>query len=201
VAKNALQQMRNQARAAGKLTNLADGARSAKVPRLEGAKDASSKGIAAGIPVDLSKTKVGAGAGDAALKRGKLNTKLALKSAAVSTASMGVFDEGVTRKDLKAGKKGLKAVAERRRNKIKGSGVEKNAVERERSTALEILRSVKVRKEKKDLGQAGMRAKNAQDIAIYDAVEGGPDAQKRKKGRGAQGKIKKLTRKQTRGGK
>ena len=75
---------------------------------------------------------------------------------------------------------------------------DREGAQAESSSALQVLRSVVTRKEKKDLGDSGKRALDRQDLGFYDAVEGEKGGLKRKKGRGAAGKMKKLTRKQTR---
>ena len=203
IAKNALQQMRNQERAAGGAGMLMSGVHKAE---RSAASSASDLGLQAGIPGDLTRSKVGSGG--AGLKKGKKNTHAALQLAKSATASMGAFDPkaqidaaGGKKAGRGGGPRGLAAVAKQRKLSQRGSmsaAPDREGAQAESSSALQVLRSVVTRKEKKDLGDSGKRALDRQDLGFYDAVEGEKGGLKRKKGRGAAGKMKKLTRKQTR---
>jgi hypothetical protein len=143
----------------------------------------------AGIPVDMLPAK-GATTGSAGRKRGRENTKKALALVQGSTASMGKFDE--RRQGEPERKKGAGIVA---RQKFK-SVVVAGGAKAEGDSALKILNSVMINRDKKR-NKTGVAAETKSNFVAYDAVEGAADASsaKRKKGRAAGGKAKKITRK------
>ncbi|CAM9265522.1 unnamed protein product [Chrysoparadoxa australica] len=133
----------------------------------------------AGIPVDLD-----ASSGKSSKKRGRDGTKAALTMVQQSTASMGKFD---SKRDGEPGKRSKKA-----RQSFKP--VVQDAAS-EQQASMKILNAVMINKNKTK-GEA--RASSKASLAAYDAVEGDPDkGAKKKKGKGAQGKFKKITKKRS----
>ncbi|CBJ25930.1 Ribosome biogenesis regulatory protein homolog [Ectocarpus siliculosus] len=142
-------------------------------------------GAKPGIPVDLlPSAKDGSGGGGAPAKRGKANTKGALELVQHSTASMGKFDE---RRHAEPERRKGKGVRRAFKPVTVGSGEETQG-------HLKILNSVMIGKSK-SADKDGTARSAKESLAAYDAIEGPRDAgAKRKKGKGASGKAKKVTK-------
>ncbi|CAM9794454.1 unnamed protein product [Scytosiphon promiscuus] len=142
-------------------------------------KNQERAGVKPGIPVDLMP-----GARDGPAKRGKANTKGALELVQQSTASMGKFDE---KRQAEPERRKGKGVRRAFKPVTVGSGEETQG-------HLKILNSVMIGKSKSADKDGTARSAKA-SLAAYDAVEGPRDpGAKRKKGKGAAGKAKKITK-------
>ncbi|CAN0213700.1 unnamed protein product [Pylaiella littoralis] len=145
----------------------------------------SGGGPKPGIPVDLMPgPKDGSTGGNGPAKRGKANTKGALELVQQSTASMGKFDE---KRNAEPERRKGKGVRRAFKPVTVGSGEETQG-------HLKILNSVMIGKSKSADKEGASRSAKA-SLAAYDAVEGPRDpGAKRKKGKGAAGKAKKITK-------
>eukprot|EP00752_Nemacystus_decipiens_P018305 g16421.t1 len=140
-------------------------------------------GAKPGIPVDLIPGPKD-GSGGAPAKRGKANTKGALELVQQSTASMGKFDE---KRHAEPERRKGKGVRRAFKPVTVGSGEETQG-------HLKILNSVMIGKSK-SADKEGTSRSARESLAAYDAVEGPRDpGAKRKKGKGAAGKAKKITK-------
>ncbi|CAB1097939.1 unnamed protein product [Ectocarpus sp. CCAP 1310/34] len=142
-------------------------------------------GAKPGIPVDLLPgAKDVSGGGGAPAKRGKANTKAALELVQQSTASMGKFDE---KRHAEPDRRKGKGVRRAFKPVTVGAGEETQG-------HLKILNSVMIGKSK-SADKDGTARSAKESLAAYDAIEGPRDTgAKRKKGKGASGKAKKVTK-------
>lgn len=152
--------------------------------------DMRAKGMnpMAGIPVDMLPAKATA-AGKR--KRGAESTSRALAVVQGSTASMGKFDS--KRAGEPERKKGAVATIRQKFAPL----VPKDGIASEGKGALHILNGVLINKDKKKgKGKAAAEANVKSSFTAYDAIEGNDSTSNRKKkGRGGVGKMKKITKK------
>jgi regulator of ribosome biosynthesis len=154
-----------------------------------------------GIPVDLSRTKVGDG-DDAASpskpsKRGKTSTVAALVAVQRSTASLGKFDK------MREGEPERKkaSVATLKKRKRESATPDKKALAAEAERGMKVLKSVVeggggVAKERAIKKGKLAKGETAYDYDYDDGL--GASSFRKKKGRAGAGKMKKMTKKRAR---
>ena len=147
------------------------------------------KVLPAGVPVDLGSTK-----GDDSVQntrlRGKASTINALRSAQLSTASLGRFDKVVE------GEPERKQAAKSKKRKFE-SATDKRVIAKEAEKSLRLFKAVVEGggAEKEKARKKGRLAKG-ETAYDYDFDDGlGPSSFRKKKGRAGAGKMKKMTKK------